>query len=248
MFDPVADRSTRRRSLWFGSLLIHASAGALLVGLPYLRAADEELPEPEMKTVVVTFYPGLAGGPRTAPPAGNPRSPSPARPAPSPTPRIPVVQPSAAPDPGPASADTRSEPTGDDGADAGTAGGGGTDPGGDSGPGGGPGFVGLVPGNSSGSDVFESSAPDVILPVIVHRVQPVYPDLLRQARVEGDVELTAIIEVDGSVSSIEVASATNPHLGASAVRALSGWTYRPGRIGNRTVRVRVLVHVRFSLR
>lgn len=92
--------------------------------------------------------------------------------------------------------------------------------------------------------------PGLVLPVALPgRVTPEYPLIAVHSRSEGEVLLHAIIGIDGSVRSIEVIQAPNPDLGFSqaAIEAVSRWNYRPGRLQDRPVPVRLTVLVAFNL-
>ena len=79
---------------------------------------------------------------------------------------------------------------------------------------------------------------------------PVYPELLRQAGVEGRVVLEAVVDTTGRVlsQSVAVASATNPGFVAPARRALQATLFRPARIGGKAVRMLVRIPYEFAIR
>jgi protein TonB len=55
---------------------------------------------------------------------------------------------------------------------------------------------------------------------------PVYPKLAQQARVQGDVLISAIIDVNGNVTEMKVVSGP-PLLFAAALEALRKWKFEP---------------------
>jgi TonB family protein len=79
---------------------------------------------------------------------------------------------------------------------------------------------------------------------------PTYPDLLRQAGIQGRVVLEAVVDTTGRVlsQSISVVSATNPGFVAPARRALEATLFRPARVGGTTVRMRVRIPYEFAIR
>ncbi len=79
---------------------------------------------------------------------------------------------------------------------------------------------------------------------------PAYPELLRQAGIEGRVVLEAVIDTTGRVEpgSIGVVSATNPHFVEPARQTLAASLFRPGRVNGRAVRVRIRLPIAFGLR
>jgi TonB family protein len=64
------------------------------------------------------------------------------------------------------------------------------------------------------------------MPTVVKRVDPVYPALALQARIQGVVKLNVTIATDGSVKEIFVASG-HPLLIPAALQAAKEWTFQP---------------------
>lgn len=77
---------------------------------------------------------------------------------------------------------------------------------------------------------------------LVRKVQPVYPELMRSARITGQVELDAIIHADGTIGDITVLRSTNDPFTRSAIDAVKRWKYMP--IGFEAI---VTVTVNFTL-
>jgi TonB family protein len=79
---------------------------------------------------------------------------------------------------------------------------------------------------------------------------PTYPELLRQAGLQGMVVLEAVVDTTGRVlpQSISVVSATNPGFVAPARQALMGTLFRPAMAGGKPVRLRVRIPYDFTLR
>ncbi|MGA2148467.1 MAG: energy transducer TonB [Bryobacteraceae bacterium] len=81
---------------------------------------------------------------------------------------------------------------------------------------------------------------------LLHRVQPIYPTLAREMRIEGTVELTSVIGVDGRLKELRVLSG-HPLLVAAAVSAVSQWVYRPTYLNSEPVEVIAPIIVTFKL-
>src|SRR5271169_6102640 len=62
---------------------------------------------------------------------------------------------------------------------------------------------------------------------VVHRVQPVYPEIARRLSLEGLVMVRAEVAADGHVKSVTVVSG-NAILAQAAVRAVREWVFAPG--------------------
>jgi len=85
------------------------------------------------------------------------------------------------------------------------------------------------------------------LPEAVTKVPPAYPDLAREANVDGTVMVQALVGKDGHVKDTRVVKSI-PMLDASAVAAVKQWVFKPALSNNKPVAVWVAVPVRFSLR
>jgi protein TonB len=67
---------------------------------------------------------------------------------------------------------------------------------------------------------------DVKRPKILYRPEPDYPRLAKQARIQGDVEIDAIIDQAGNVVQMKVMDGP-PLLVAAALQAVRTWKYEP---------------------
>jgi protein TonB len=83
-------------------------------------------------------------------------------------------------------------------------------------------------------------------PEMVHRVEPVYPPLARQARISGVVELEGVIGVDGRMRELQVRNG-HPPLVRAAMDAVAQWVFRPTLLNGEPVEVIEMVFVRFNL-
>jgi periplasmic protein TonB len=81
---------------------------------------------------------------------------------------------------------------------------------------------------------------------LIFRVQPVYPILARQVRIQGTVELRAIISKAGTIENLVVVSG-HPMLVQSALEAVRQWRYRPYLLNNEPIEVETEVTVNFLL-
>ena len=88
----------------------------------------------------------------------------------------------------------------------------------------------------------------MVRPVLLHKVQPEYPNVARRIRLEGRVTVQAVIGLDGSVESVEILRSSSPLFDDAALGAVKQWTYRPATMGGQPVRVYFVVEVGFVLR
>ncbi len=84
------------------------------------------------------------------------------------------------------------------------------------------------------------------LPEAVTKIPPTYPDLAREAGVDGTVLVQALVGKDGRVKDTKVVKSI-PMLDASAVAAVKQWVFKPALSNNKPVAVWVAVPVRFTL-
>jgi protein TonB len=76
--------------------------------------------------------------------------------------------------------------------------------------------------------------------------RPVYPDLARQAHVEGTVILEAILDRDGRIDHVRVVRSI-PLLDAAAVQAVRQWRYTPTVLNGQAVQVLMTITINFQL-
>jgi periplasmic protein TonB len=81
---------------------------------------------------------------------------------------------------------------------------------------------------------------------LIYRVQPLYPQLARQARVQGIVELRAIISKTGTIERLTVLSG-HALLVTAAVEAVKQWRYRPYFLNAEPIEVETEITVNFTL-
>ena len=82
--------------------------------------------------------------------------------------------------------------------------------------------------------------------LLVHKVQPSYPPLARQARIQGVVVLQALIGKDGSIQNLHVVSG-HPMLTTAALEAVKEWRYKPYYLNGEPVEVETTINVNFTL-
>jgi len=81
---------------------------------------------------------------------------------------------------------------------------------------------------------------------LIARIEPQYPAIARQARIEGEVVLTAIISKTGKVESLQLKSG-HPLLAQAARDAVRTWKYRPYILNGEAVEVETQITVDFRL-
>lgn len=101
-----------------------------------------------------------------------------------------------------------------------------------------------------------SQAPSVSKPIVVGKsimnamhlkvYAPVYPQDLKERRVSGNVDLTAIIGRDGRVVSLTPLSSPNSEFTQAAIAAVKQWTYKPYLLNGSPVEIQTVITVVFQ--
>jgi TonB family protein len=75
---------------------------------------------------------------------------------------------------------------------------------------------------------------------------PIYPAMARQARVEGQVTIEAVIDTNGKLTTMKVISGP-PLLQQAAIDSLRTWKYQPGYLNEKPVPTKTSITVNFRL-
>jgi protein TonB len=81
---------------------------------------------------------------------------------------------------------------------------------------------------------------------LIHRVQPDYPILAKQSRIQGPVQIAALISRTGTIENLQVVSG-HPMLVSAALNAVKQWRYRPYILNGEPIEVETKITVIFSL-
>lgn len=81
---------------------------------------------------------------------------------------------------------------------------------------------------------------------LVTRVEPVYPELAKRARVQGIVLIQVTVDETGNVADLNVIRG-HPLLNDAATQAVSQWKYSPTLLNGEPVQVIATVTVNFIL-
>jgi len=82
--------------------------------------------------------------------------------------------------------------------------------------------------------------------LLIKSVEPVYPALARQMRIQGSVELMANIGADGSITSVKLLSGDSI-LAQAAITAVKQWKYKPYYLGDQPVAIQTQITMKFKL-
>ena len=84
-------------------------------------------------------------------------------------------------------------------------------------------------------------------PKLLYSVNPVYPEVARQARAEGTVILEATTDIYGHVQDVKVLRSVPP-LDQAAIDAVRQWVYEPMIVNGRPRGVVFMVKIWFALK
>jgi periplasmic protein TonB len=82
--------------------------------------------------------------------------------------------------------------------------------------------------------------------LLIRKIQPSYPPLARQARIQGSVLLQAEISKDGTIENLHLISG-HPMLAPAAIEAVKQWRYKPYILNGEPVEVETQITVNFTL-
>lgn len=85
-----------------------------------------------------------------------------------------------------------------------------------------------------------------VAPVKTVDARPLYPEIARNARVEGTVVLEAVLDPTGRVTQLRVLKSV-PMLNQAALDAVRQWRYTPSVYGGHPVSVLMTITIRFTL-
>ncbi len=89
--------------------------------------------------------------------------------------------------------------------------------------------------------------PGVTPPTLLSKVEPVYTEAARNAKIEGAVMLSTEIDTEGLAQNIQVLKGLDGGLDQSAIAAVSQWRFKPGKKDGKPVVVEARIEVNFRL-
>jgi TonB family protein len=101
---------------------------------------------------------------------------------------------------------------------------------------------------SFGADAEVPCGANIALPRVIKEQKPQYTSDAMRAKVQGRVELQAIVNLDGTVSQARVVQSLHPDLDEQALLAVKQWRFVPGTKDGKPVPVLVTIEMVFTLR
>jgi len=102
-----------------------------------------------------------------------------------------------------------------------------------------------VPGKTGASNTPRVHLPaNAMMPLLIHRVEALYPEVAQHRGVQGVVVLDAVIATDGRVLEVHPTSGP-PELTSAAADAVKWWRFQPYRVNGQAVEVETTLAVEF---
>jgi TonB family protein len=87
------------------------------------------------------------------------------------------------------------------------------------------------------------------MPVLTKEVKPDYTDAAKARKVQGTVEMTVLVQADGTpASDVRIVKSLDPDLDQQAIKAVRQWRFKPGTKDGQPVPVEVNIEMTFTLR
>lgn len=88
----------------------------------------------------------------------------------------------------------------------------------------------------------------ITAPRLIKETKPKYTESAMRRKVQGTVEISAVVKKDGTVGSMYVTRPLDDELDEQAMDALKQWEFKPGLKDGEPVNVRVAIEMTFTLR
>jgi len=82
--------------------------------------------------------------------------------------------------------------------------------------------------------------------LLIHKVNPSYPQAARDAHIEGTIVLCASISKEGRIENLTAASGP-PELIPSSIKAVKKWRYKPYLLNGEPVAIHTEIRVNYTL-
>ena len=109
--------------------------------------------------------------------------------------------------------------------------------------------VNIVANDDFYQDAYSAQHPALLQPAIVRTTQPKYTPEAMRAKLQGTVEVEAVVGTDGRVMRTRVVKSLDPQLGLddAALDAASNWVFDPGMLKGQPVPVVVKLMLEFRI-
>jgi protein TonB len=96
--------------------------------------------------------------------------------------------------------------------------------------------------------VYQSEQPGIKNPVLVKQIGVNYTGSAMRRKVQGTVELYAVVLKDGTVGDVTIKRSLDEELDHEAIKAVKQWEFKPGTKDGEPANVRVTIDLTFTYR
>lgn len=96
--------------------------------------------------------------------------------------------------------------------------------------------------------VYEKDEPGLTMPKVISMAKPAYTRETMEAKIEGTVTVSGVVELDGTVGDVKVLTPLHPDLDRDAVRAARDCRFVPGMQDGKPLPVRITLEFTFTLK
>jgi TonB family protein len=99
----------------------------------------------------------------------------------------------------------------------------------------------------AGAPTVHRPGPGVINPVPIRQIRPTYTPGAMRRKVQGSVQLEAVVDREGRVRDVKVLKSLDAELDENALKAAREWTFHPGARDGQPVDVAVMLELQFTI-
>jgi TonB family protein len=99
----------------------------------------------------------------------------------------------------------------------------------------------------TGRKIYKVSDEGITPPRLLYKEDPKYTEQARDARIEGTVKLSAILDHKGKLQDIKIEEGLEPGLDANAIASVETWLFKPAEKDKTPVSVSVNIEINFRL-
>jgi TonB family protein len=96
--------------------------------------------------------------------------------------------------------------------------------------------------------IYHAGEDGITLPSVTHKVDPSYTEEAKEAKIQGTVGLSLVVNSEGRADDVKVTQSLETGLDLNAVAAVSQWLFKPGTKDGQPVDVAVKIEVNFRLK
>lgn len=102
-------------------------------------------------------------------------------------------------------------------------------------------------GASLTSEAMVACGGQITMPQVLKEQKPEYSSEAMRARIQGSVEVEAVVDTDGNIADARVVRALHPDLDEKAVAAVKAWKFSPGLMDGKPVPVLIDIEMTFAM-